>query len=241
SGFVGAFRQPNAARTASVMFAVIVYGDAYLRTACFFGGDQRQKAVRRAAGDYFQNAFVLQPAKSRDQIVFVNFVPKMERCGKARRIHLGGIHEFGPFAACAFDLFLGEFGEFFEMRGVSFLQERIGQHFAYAWRNVHRKPRFYTAFQQVFENENERKIDLGYRLVKPIFFEKFGIFGMPHERKMCVKDKAEISERHILRIRKFVRLSKAAAGRTDRQKFSAARNATESLLKMDAAFPEDKR
>jgi hypothetical protein len=46
------------------------------------------------------------------------------------------------------------------------------------------------------EDIDERKIDLGYRLVEPVFFEKFGIFGMPNKREMGVQDETVVTDGH---------------------------------------------
>ena len=51
--------------------------DLDLRAARFFGRDERQKTVRRAAGDDLQHAFFLQLAEGVDQVAFVAIVPQV--------------------------------------------------------------------------------------------------------------------------------------------------------------------
>src|SRR5258708_40253395 len=82
------------------------------------------------------------------------------------------------------------------MMGVALLQERIGKHLAQWRRDVHRETRLRTRFVQALKDKNQRKIDLGDRLVKPVFLKKFGIFRVPDKRQVSVKDQAEISSWH---------------------------------------------
>jgi hypothetical protein len=39
---------------------------------------------------------------------------------------------------------------------------------------------------QILKNEDQREIDLGYRLEQPIFFEKFWVLRMAHKGKVRV-------------------------------------------------------
>ena len=84
------------------------------------------------------------------------------------------------------------------MARVTVLQQRIGEHLAERRRDIHREARLSTGLVQRLKNENQRKIDLGDRLVKPVFFKKFRIFRMPDKRQVSVEDQAEISDGHDL-------------------------------------------
>src|SRR6185503_16995475 len=65
---ISAFGQPDAARRAPEMFYIIAAANFDLRAASFLPGHQRQKAVSRAAGDYFNRACFLKRAKPVDEI-----------------------------------------------------------------------------------------------------------------------------------------------------------------------------
>ena len=119
---VGAFGQPDAARTAPEVLAVVGDGDLDLRAACCRGGDERQEAVRRTAGDQLDSARRLQRAKSADEIVLIDFMP--ESLGRAQIlvVHARRVVKLRQLAEGAVNLFLGEGEQVFEVARVARLQ-----------------------------------------------------------------------------------------------------------------------
>src|SRR4029078_10535082 len=96
------------------------------------------------------------------------------------------------------DFLMGKLGKIFQMRCVTLLQQLVGEHFAKRGRDIYCQTRPCAGFMQVLEYEDERKVNFGDGFEKPVFLEKLGIFRMPNERKVRVKDKTEIAGRHNL-------------------------------------------
>lgn len=49
---------------------------------------------------------------------------------------------------------------------------------------------------QIFQHLDQREVGFGQCLKQPIFFQKFRMLWMAHERKMGVKDESKMSQAH---------------------------------------------
>src|SRR5205085_9489596 len=90
------------------MFLIVGDCDLNLRTSRRLRRDERQEAVRRAAGDQLGDACVLQTAKAAYEIMPIDFVP--ESFGRAQSfvVHARRVMELRQRAKGAVKLFSGE-------------------------------------------------------------------------------------------------------------------------------------
>jgi hypothetical protein len=186
--FVRALGKPYAARLTTEMFFVIGDRDIHLRSACFGRRDQRQEAVCRTARDDLERTFILKLTKCANEISMIAIVPQSECRAQTLGVHSRDVVKFKSFVLSSMDFLIRELEKIFEMTRIAVLQHLVREHFAQRWRDIHRKPGFYTRFVETLENEYERKVNFGDRFEEPVFFKKFRILGMPDKRQVSVKN-----------------------------------------------------
>jgi hypothetical protein len=142
----------------------------------------------RAARDDLEYALILQLAKGINEISVVAIIPKIVGSPEVIHVHFRNGMKLGGLASCSMFLFRGQVDKIFEVPGIAVLQQFVSQHLAKRRRDVHCKSRRRAGLVQRLEDEDQRKIDFGDGLVKPVFLEEFRIFGMPHERQMGVQN-----------------------------------------------------
>ena len=191
---VGAFRQPDAARVAAEPLVVVVARGEDLRAERRrMFGEQRQQRVRGGAGDDFQNAGVLEFAERADEVAVAAEI-SFQDAGEPAVI-IPGERLKPAVPARAFNFLFGQRDQIFQPARVTVAEQRGVQHRAKRGREREREPRGHAVALPAVEHLEQRHVGFGDGFVKPAFFEKRFVLGMPHERQVRVQHEGKIGGR----------------------------------------------
>ena len=188
AGGVGAFRQPDAARVAAEGRAVVVPRDEDLRAHRL--GEllhERQKAVRRRAGDDLEHAAILQRGECGDHVAMPALhvvAPALEQpvVVEARRLlQLALPRRALHLAPCQLDRAL-------QIPLVAPVQQRVAQHVAERRRERHRELEGHPVIRQPVQHLEQRDVGFGDRLEEPVLLKELLILRVPHVGEMRVED-----------------------------------------------------
>src|SRR5882762_1348290 len=193
SRLVSTLREPNPSGLATEVLPVVGDSNANLRTFGFRSGNERNEAMSGSASNNLEHTFVLEISKRTNQVPIVAMLPKFPSRTKAIEIHICNGSKFVGLAPGAINFFFSQRNKLFEMLCISFLEERINQHFAKRRRYIHREARSSACFMQVLKDKYKREVNFGDCFVKPILFQKLRVLRVAHERKVRMKDEAKVS------------------------------------------------
>src|SRR5262249_23500527 len=192
---VGAFGKPDSSRRSAKVLFVISAAHFDLSASRLDPRHQREKSVRRSAGDDVDRSRILKRSKTRENVSAVA-VPKQVPAGaEVIKIHLRGIVQ-RLAAASSHDLFFAQLDEPRQMSDIALLQERIGQHLAQRRREPESYSSLYPVLETGAQDVKQREGCLADRLKQPVFFEELGVLGVTHKRQMRVKNDGEQSVWH---------------------------------------------
>ncbi len=190
---VGAFRQPDAARIAPEAFAVVVARDHDLRPDRLgVLGHQRQVAVRRAAGDDFEFARVLEFAESGEQVAVILVDENVAAIFQPVQVEPGELVEL-VVALGAVDFLVGQLDRLVDAADIAVLQKLVAQHRGQRRRDRHGQPEIAAVVEQSVHHVDERNVGFRDGLIQPVFLEKLVVLGMPDEGEMRVEEESEIA------------------------------------------------
>ena len=156
---------------------------------------QWEKRVRRRRRDHLHPPGVLKAPKRVHQIALVA-APGVPQALKPVGIHLrqAVILRLGTGPL---ELLAAEDDEIVEIRRVAFLQQIVGQHRDQRRRQRNRAAIGNAVGDQALEGLKQRQIGSGDGFIQPLFLHDRRILRMPDERQVRVKDKREITGRHL--------------------------------------------
>ncbi len=183
----GAFSQPDTTRRPVEMLDVVRSRDLYLSPLGSLVRHERQKAMRRAAGDDFEVSRILQITEPFDDIAFVLSIKDFAAFIEMTPVHQRRRVEVRRLFPRPLNFLIGQFTELLDVPDITLLKQLVAQHLAQRRRHRHRQPKLHPFISQVVECHEQRDICLADRFIEPVFFEKVGIFGMAHKRQVRVE------------------------------------------------------
>ena len=192
---VPALGQPDAARIAAEVHAVVRGGHPDLRAHRFRMHHERQEAVRRAAGDDLQDAVVLQPLEGSDEVALVPIVKQPPQVVEVLAVVPGERPELGIVPQPVHFL-VGQLAERIETLRVPREEQLVAQHANERRRQGHRDAERDPFVDAPVEDLEQRQVRLGDRLVEPVLLEELGIFRVAHVRQVRVEHDGEDAAGH---------------------------------------------
>jgi hypothetical protein len=156
---------------------------------------QRQKAVRRAAGDDFERARVLQPLERAHQVAAIAIVEQTPQVIEVLAIVPRERPELRVLPR-ALHFLVAELAQAIEPLRVPLDQQLIAQH-AHERRGQRQRDAERNAVRHAaIEDLEQRQIGLGDGFVKPILLEELRILRMPHVGEVRVQHDREPAFAH---------------------------------------------